>query len=398
MRSLSPNQRSQSIEESATLAISFRAQQLKAQGKDIIALGAGEPDFPTPEPIARAAIRAIEDGKYRYTPASGLPQLREAGAKWLKNAFALEFSADEVLVTAGAKPALHMALSTIVEKGDRVLIPAPYWVSYPALVRMADGEPVVVPSVPDQGFVHTADQIAAAADASGARGIILNYPNNPSGAVPTRAQMESIVRVAAQRDMWILSDEIYAQLRYDGAEYCSPAHFESGRGRTMVVGGFTKSHTLTGWRVGFLAGPKDVIAAAARAQSQVLGNACTISQEASLVACAEPPHEEIARRLPAFDARRKFLVREINEIPGLRLGAPRGAFYAFVDARKLCAERGMTDAQLCSRLLEEQFLATVPGSAFGAPGFLRISYAAPMKDLEGAVARLRAFATVKVAP
>ena len=392
MRPLAPNRRSLSIEESATLAISFRAQQLKAQGKDVIALGAGEPDFPTPEPIADAAVRAIRDGKYRYTPASGLPQLRDAGARWLNAAFGLRYEADEVLVTAGAKPALHMALSTIVEKGDRVLVPAPYWVSYPAIVRMADGEPVIVPPVPDQQFVHTPQQIADAAKKTGARGIVLNFPNNPTGAMPTRAQLEGIVDVAAELGMWIVSDEIYAQLRYDGAEYCSPAQFASGRDRTMVVGGFTKSHTLTGWRVGFLAGPRDVIAAAARIQSQVIGNACTISQEASLVACAEPPHDEIARRLPAFDERRRFLVKAIGEIPGLKLPAPLGAFYAFVDARDLCARMRVTDAEFCARLLDEQFVATVPGIAFGAPGFFRVSYAAPMRDLQRAVERLRAFA------
>ncbi len=391
MRPLAPNHRSLSIDESATLAISFRAQQLKAEGKDVIALGAGEPDFPTPEPIADAAVRAIRDGKYRYTPASGMPQLRAAGARWLQAAFGLCYDANEVIVTAGAKPALHMALSTIVEKGDRVLIPAPYWVSYPALVKLADGEPVIVPPVPEQQFVHSAAQIADAAKKSGARGLILNFPNNPSGAVPTRAQLESIVDVAAELGMWIVSDEIYAQLRYDGADYCSPAQLASGRDRTMVVAGFTKSHTLTGWRIGFLAGPRDVIAAAARIQSQVIGNACTISQEASLVACAEPPHEEIARRLPAFDERRRFLVKAVGEIPGLRLQAPRGAFYAFVDARELCERMRVTDVEFCARLLDEQFVATVPGSAFGAPGFFRISYAAPLRELERAVLRLRAF-------
>lgn len=397
MSPLVPNQRSKQIEESATLAIAARALQLKAQGKHVIALGAGEPDFPTPLPIARAGIRAIEQGKYRYTATSGLPQLREAGAKWLSAAFDLRYAPEEVLVTAGAKPALHMALDTIVEKGDRVLVLAPYWVSYPALVRMADGVPVFVPPVPEQGFVHTAEQIANVAQESGAKGMILNFPNNPSGAVPTRSQLEAIVRTAADLGMWIVSDEIYAQLRYDGAAYVSPANLPLGRERTLVVTGFTKSHTLTGWRVGFLAGPKHVIDAAARIQSQVIGNACTISQEASLAACAEPPHEEIGRRLPAFDERRRYLVREINTIAGLELAMPRGAFYALIDARPLCARLGLDDVTLCNQLLERQLLAAVPGSAFGAPGFVRLSYAAPMSDLEGAVARLRAFVEGEVA-
>jgi aspartate aminotransferase len=391
MTSLVPNARSHQIEESATLAIAARAMQLRAEGKNVIALGAGEPDFPTPDGIARAGIRAIEQGKYRYTATSGLPQLRAAGAKWLAAAFDLHYAAEEVLVTAGAKPALHMALDTIVEKGDRVLVLAPYWVSYPALVRMADGVPVIVPPVPEQDFVHTESQIAALAQQSGAKGMILNFPNNPSGAVPTRSQLEGIVGAAEKHGMWIVSDEIYAQIRYDQAPHVSPASLPGGRERTMVVTGFTKSHTLTGWRVGFLAGPKRVIDAAARIQSQVLGNACTISQEASLAACAEPPHEEIARRLPILDERRCFLVRQINTIRDLKLAMPNGTFYALIDARALCARLGIDDVRLCTQLLEQQLLATIPGSAFGAPGFVRLSYAAPMTDLEAAVMRLRAF-------
>jgi aspartate aminotransferase len=391
MSSLVPNARSNRIEESATLAISARAQALRQQGKDVISLGAGEPDFPTPEPIAQSGIDAIRQGKYRYTPANGLPELRQAGARWLARAFGLDYDAREVMVTAGAKPALHMALDTIVERGDRVLILAPYWVSYPALVRMADGEPVVLPPVPEQGFVHTPEQLRDAARQHGAKGVILNFPNNPSGAVPTRAQLEGLVDAAAECGLWILSDEIYAQLLYDGAEHVAPASLPQGRSRTLTVSGFTKSHTLTGWRIGFLAGPEPVIAAASRIQSQTLGNACTISQMAQLAACAEEPRAEIARRLPSFDERRRFLVEATNAIDGLSLAPPRGAFYAFVDARRLCARLCADDVALCRRLLDERFLAVVPGSAFGAPGFLRMSYSAPMPDLEGAVQRLRSF-------
>lgn len=387
-----PNARSLRIEESATLAISGRAQQLKAQGKDVVALGAGEPDFPTPTHVADAGVRAIQEGRYRYTPSSGLPELRAAGARWLERAFGLRYAADEVLVTAGAKPALHMALNTIVEKGDRVLVLAPYWVSYPALVRIADGEPVIVPPVPEQGFVHGPEAIARAAKEHRAAGIVLNFPNNPSGAVPTASQLQAIVQAAVDHDLWIVSDEIYAQLRYDGAEFHSPAAMPGGRDRTLVVTGFTKSHTLTGWRHGFLAGPRDVIAAAARIQSQVIGNACTISQEAALVACDEPPHDEVARRLPAFDERRRLLLREIPRIRGLRLEPPKGAFYALIDFRELCRDRGIDDVAVCNELLERHLLAIVPGSAFGAPGFARLSYAAPLREIERAIERLRAFA------
>jgi aspartate aminotransferase len=274
-----------------------------------------------------------------------------------------------------------------------VLILAPFWVSYPALVRMAGGEPLLLPPVPEHGFVHDAAAIAAVARRYRARGIIVNYPNNPSGAVPTRAQMQALVAVAEEHDLWLLSDEIYALLCYDGAEHVSPASVPGGRERTLVVNAFTKSHTLTGWRIGFLAGPASVIEAAGRIQSQLLGNACTISQHAALAACAEPPLAEVAARLQALDARRRFLCAEIPRIPGLALAPPRGAFYALVDARELCRNLGATDDQLCERLLDEQLLATVPGSAFGAPGFVRLSYAASMDDLQRAIPRLRAFAT-----
>jgi aspartate aminotransferase len=387
-----PNARTRLIEESVTLAIAARSLALKAAGRDVVSLGAGEPDFPTPERIARAGVQAIEQGRYRYTATSGVPELRAAGARWFEAAFGLRYAPDEVMVTAGAKPALLMALDAIVEPGDRVLILAPYWVSYPALVRMAGGEPVIVEPVPDQGFVHDAAAIEAAVRKSGAKGLIVNYPNNPSGAVASRAQIEALVRVAVEHDLWIVSDEIYAQLRYDGAEHVSPAACPGGRERSLVVSGFTKSHTLTGWRIGFLAGSKAVIEAAGRVQSQVLGNPCTISQEAARAACAEPPHEEAARRVVAFDERRRFLLAEINKLPGLRLSPPRGAFYALVDARELCARRRLSDLQISQRLLEEQLLATVPGSAFGIPGFVRLSYAASMSDLQKGVARLYAFA------
>jgi aspartate aminotransferase len=392
---LVPNARSARIAESATLAITADAAKRKAAGQDVVSLGAGEPDFPTPAPIAAAGIRAIEQGKTRYTAASGVPELRAAGAKWLGSTFGLSYTADEVMVCSGAKGALHMALDAVVEPGDAVLILAPYWVSYPALVTMADGVPVVVPPVPDQGFVHDARTIDAAAAKHRAKGILLNFPNNPSGAVPDKAQVAAIVELCKARDLWIVSDEIYSTLLYDGAQHNSPASLPGGRERTVVVNGFTKSHTLTGWRTSFLAGPRAVVDACGRIQSQVLGNACTISQEAMLAACADPLPAELARRMQAFDERRRFLVAEINKIPGLKLAAPRGAFYALVDARAVCASRGIDDVKVCEQLLERHLLAAVPGSAFAIPGFVRLSYAAAMDQLREAVVRLRAYAEAK---
>ncbi|MBL8738036.1 MAG: pyridoxal phosphate-dependent aminotransferase [Planctomycetes bacterium] len=395
MAGLAPNARSRRIEESATLAITAKAAKLKAAGADVVSLGAGEPDFVTPAPIARSGIRAIEQGDTRYTAAPGTPQLRAAGAKWLNTTFGLGYSSDEVMVCAGAKGALHMALDAIVEPGQKVLVLAPYWVSYPALVTMADGVPVIVEPAIERGFVHDAATIDAAIRQHRAAGLIVNYPNNPSGAVPTRAQVQALVDVVEANDVWLLSDEIYATLLYDGAEHVSPASLPGGRDRTIVVNGFTKSHTLTGWRTSFLAGPRPVVDAACRIQSQVLGNPCTISQAATLTACELPLPDEQKRRMSAFDERRRYLVAEINRIPGLRLTAPRGAFYALVDVRELCTKKGLDDVRLCERLLDEQLLAAVPGSAFAIPGFVRLSYAAAMDQLHKAVARLRAFAEAK---
>ncbi|MBL8728879.1 MAG: pyridoxal phosphate-dependent aminotransferase [Planctomycetes bacterium] len=395
MAGIAPNARSRRIEESATLAISAQAAAMRQRGVDVVSLGAGEPDFPTPGPIAAAGIQAIEQGNTRYTAAAGVPKLRAAGARWLRATFGLDYEPAEVMVCAGAKAALHMALAALVEPGDPVLILAPHWVSYPALVTMADGVPAVVPAVPEQGFVHDAATIAAAVRRHGARGLVLNFPNNPSGAVPTRAQLQAIVDVARELDLWLVSDEIYGTLLYDGAVHVSPAALPGGRERTLVVSGFTKSHTMTGWRTSFLAGPQPVIDACGRIQSQVLGNACTISQAAMLTACEVPLPDDQARRQRAFGERRAFLLEALADIPGLALPAPRGAFYALVDARALGRARGLDDVTMARQLLEQHRLAVVPGSAFAAPGFLRLSYAVSLDQLREAISRLRAYAEAK---
>jgi aspartate/methionine/tyrosine aminotransferase len=391
-----PNALSRSIVESATLAIAARAAALRTAGRDVISLGAGEPDFPTPEPVASAGIGAIRAGQTRYTAAAGLPELREAAAAWLRTEFGLAFEPRQVMASSGAKGALHMALSCLIEPGDAVLVLAPYWVSYPDLVRIAGGVVRVLDPVPDQGFVHDREQIASAAREHRAKGIILNFPGNPSGAVPTRAQLQGIVDAAAAADLWILSDEIYATMLYDGATHHSPAALRGAEGRTLVVNGGAKSHSFTGWRVGFLAGPAPIIDAAIRIQSQVLGNPCTISQIAALEICRGDHRAEIARRMRAFDERRRFLVAEVARIPMLRLDPPRGAFYALVDARALCARLRLDDVELCEALLEDALVATVPGSAFGIPGYVRLSYAASTDEIREALARIARFVAARV--
>ncbi len=388
---LQPSQRAQRVGESVTLAISARAAEMRAQGIDIVSLSAGEPDFQTPGYIAAAGVAAIEAGDTRYTATSGLPEVRAAARRWFERTHGVVLQPDELIVTAGAKPALHMALLALVNEGDRVLIPAPYWVSYPDLVSVAGGQPAVIPPAPERGFILTPDALRAAAREHDARGVILNYPNNPSGAVPTAAQMEALVRATVDAGLWIVSDEIYASLVYDGEPYRSALTYGFARGRALVVGGGTKSHSLTGWRVGFLAGPAAILAAAGRIQSQVLGNPCTISQRAVAAMCDGDDRTEQADRLASFAARRRFVVEHIATLPGLSLQTPRGAFYALFDVRALCARLGTDDGALTARILEEAQVALVPGHAFGAPGFLRMSYAASMPDLEKGAARLRRF-------
>lgn len=392
MAALEPTARARAVAESVTLAITARAAALKADGADVISLSAGEPDFPTPAEVGAAGIAAIEEGRTRYTPSSGMPKLRQAASRWLQKSFGLEYPPNAIMATSGAKGGLHMALTTVVEPGDVVLVPAPHWVSYPDLIALAGGRPQVLDAVPEQGFVPTGAQVAEAAHRHGARGLILNYPNNPSGAVPTREQMQELVDAAAKAGLWILSDEIYGLLTYAGHQHVSPAELPGGRERTLVVAGPTKSHSFTGWRLAFLAGPADVIAAAGRIQSQVLGNPSTIAQEAAMAICDGDYDAEHQRRIAAFDERRRYLNDAINAIEGLALTMPQGAFYALIDARELCGRAGIGDAELTQRLLDETYLALVPGSAFGIEGFVRLSFAASMQELEEGVLRLQRFA------
>ncbi|MEY2981355.1 MAG: hypothetical protein RL562_1582 [Planctomycetota bacterium] len=388
---ISVSQRASSITDSITLAISARAKAMQAEGIDVVSLGAGEPDFGTPEPIAEAGIQAIRDGYTRYTAAAGMPDVRAAAARWFQRQFDLPYGPSNIMVTAGAKPALMLAMQTLVNPGDRVLLPAPFWPSYTEIVRLADGIPVTLAGVPEQGFIHTGAQIDAAAREHGVKGVVLNFPNNPSGAVPTRAEVQDLVDAAVANDLFIISDEIYARLLYDDAEHVSPAAFAYARDRVVIVNGGTKSHSMTGWRVGFLAGPADVIAAASRVQSQAVGNTNSISQRAVMAVCDEADPTEFHARRAAFDERRRYLHGAIAAIPGLALDLPKGAFYALVDCREVCARAGIDDVQLAERLLVDGLVATVPGTPFEMPGFVRLSYAASMADIEKAVARIGAF-------
>lgn len=393
---LQPNSLCQSLTESVTLAIAAHARKLKGDGLDVISLSAGEPDFDTIEPVAQAGIEAIRAGDTRYTAAMGKPALREAAAAWFLREHKLHYEAAEVMATAGVKPALAMALMTLVERGDTVLMPAPYWASYPSLVTIAGGVPVDIPAVPEQNFLHTGEQLLAAARESGAKGVMLNFPNNPSGTVPTAAQVEELVQAATEADLWILSDEIYSAMIYEGAEHVSPARF--ARDRTVIVTGGSKSHSLTGWRIGMLAGPAPIVAAAGKLQSQVLGNPATPSQAAGMEALTGDHSVEIARRVEEFNSRRLYFAAALDELPGVSARTPMGAFYVMLDCREICAHHEIDDVKLAEELLDEELIAVVPGAPFSADGFLRLSYATSQADLERAIERLHRFFSKRTLP
>lgn len=381
-----------SISESTTLAITARAAELKAQGRDVISLAAGEPDFPTPAPIAEAGIAAIRQGRTRYTATAGVPELRRAVAESLRRDYGLDYRANEVCVTAGTKPAIWLALAALLEPGEVVLVPAPYWVSYPAIVSLAGGVPRVLDTHEEAGFLPEPDELERALAERDVRGILLNSPCNPTGAVWPEARLAHLVETCARHDRWIVSDEIYADICYLDRPARSPAAMPGGREHTIVLNGLSKSCSMTGWRLGYMAGPEPVVAAATRAQSQLIGNACTISQYAALRALAAEGHADVkdarAAMVEQFARRRGFLVRALGELPRLTVRAPQGAFYVFPGVRAICAHLGCDDVSLAQRLLEEIGVATVPGSAFGKSGYLRLSFAASMDDLERAVDRL----------
>ncbi|MEZ5989211.1 MAG: pyridoxal phosphate-dependent aminotransferase [Planctomycetota bacterium] len=376
------------MSESTTLAITARAAEMRAQGRPVLSLSAGEPDFGTPEAVARAGIAAIEAGLTGYTAAAGLPELRRAIAAHLGREYGLAYEPAEVCVTASVKPALSLALTALLEPGDKVVIQAPYWVSYPDIVRLAGGEPAVLETGVDGGFLPTEDALAEAMAAEGVRGILLNTPSNPTGAVWDERLLTTLVGLCRERDQWILSDEIYSRVVYEGWAHRSPAAIPGGHELTIHVDGLSKAYAMTGWRIGWIAGPREPVAAIAAIQSHVLGNAPTVSQYAALEALSERGSAYPQQMLEAFAERRAWLIEAVGALPGFRLSEPRGAFYLFPDVSEVCARRGTDDVALARTLLEEVEVAVVPGTAFGSPGHLRLSFAASLGVLQAAIGRI----------
>ena len=381
------------ISESATLAVDAKAKALKAAGRDVIGFGAGEPDFPTPEAIVEAAVRACREPRFHhYTPAGGLPELREAiAAKTLRDS-GYDVPPAQVLVTNGGKQAVYEAFATLLDPGDEVLLPAPYWTTYPEAIRLAGGVPVELQTDEDSGYQVTVDQLDAALTPR-TKVLLFCSPSNPTGAVYPPEQVAAIGRWAVERGVWVLTDEIYEHLVYGDARFTSmPMAVPELADTCIVVNGVAKTYAMTGWRVGWLIGPADVVRAATNLQSHATSNVSNVAQAAALEAVSGDL-SAVAQMKTAFDRRRQTMTRLLQEIPGVTCPEPLGAFYCYPSLKGLLGKeirgrRPTSSAELAELILEEAEVAIVPGEAFGTPGYARLSYALGDDDLAKGVGRM----------
>jgi len=382
------------IAESATLAVDAKAKALKAAGKPVIGFGAGEPDFPTPDYIVQAAVDAAgKPANHRYTPTPGLPELREAiVAKTLRDSNYV-ITADQVLVTNGGKQAVYQAFATIINPGDEVILPAPYWTTYPECIKLAGGVAVEVFADETQNYLVSVEQLEAARTEH-TKALLFCSPSNPTGSVYSPEQVKAIGEWALEHGIWIIADEIYEHLLYDGATAASiPVVVPAMADRTIILNGVAKTYAMTGWRVGWMVGPKDVIKAATNLQSHLSSNVSNVSQRAAIAALTgdlTAVHEMGV----AFDRRRKLIVGLLNEIPGVICPTPTGAFYVYpsvkgVLGKEIRGKRPQTSAELATLILEEAEVAAVPGEAFGPSGYLRFSYALSDADIVEGIARVK---------
>lgn len=380
------------LAESVTLAIDAKAKQMIADGIDVVNFVAGEPDFDTPEHIKQAAVKALEQGKTKYTASGGLPELKKAICEKLEKENGLSYKPGEVLVSLGAKHSLFNAILTIVERGDHVLIPAPYWVSYYEMVRAAEGVPVVLPCRAESDFKVTPEQIRKACTPRTVA-VIINSPSNPTGAVYSEEELRAIADVIVETDIICISDEIYEKLVYDGMKHFSiAATSRQVKERTLVVNGFSKAFSMTGWRLGYTAGPAQILNGMNTLQSHSTSNAVTFAQYGAIAALQGGPEktEEMRR---AFDERRKYIVKALNAMPGVSCTTPKGAFYAFPNLSsfygKQAGNKVVPDSlQMADYLLEDAKIAMTPGAAFGADAFQRLSYANSLENIKKGMERM----------
>lgn len=382
------------IAESATLKVDSKAKALKAAGRPIISFAAGEPDFATPEHVVEAAVAAARDPKnHRYTPAAGLPELKEAIAEKTRRVSGAVVSASQVIVTNGGKQAVYEAFATVVDDGDEVLLPAPYWTTYPEAIRLAGGVPVEVFAGSDQNYLVTVEQLEAARTPR-TKALLFCSPSNPTGSVYSEEQTREIGEWAVEHGIWVISDEIYQDLVYDGVTAPGITGVVPALADTAIlVNGVAKTYAMTGWRVGWFIGPADAVKAASNLQSHLSSNVANVSQRAAIAALTGP-QEPVAAMREAFDRRRRTIVAGLNAIPGFRTPTPKGAFYVYPDVSELLGSEWAgvvpsTTLELADLILEQAEVAVVPGEAFGPSGYLRFSYALGDADIAEGVARLQ---------
>ncbi len=382
------------MQPSATLEVSAKAKALAREGKPIISFGSGEPDFASPPSAMTSAKEAIDRGETHYTPATGIPELKEAVADYYARRFGLNYSPQQVLIGAGAKPLIYEALGCLVDPGDEVLVFAPAWVSYVEQIRLCDGKEVVV-DTSRSGFLPDPKEVRAAIS-DRTVGMMINTPNNPTGAVYSVDLLKEIAKIATDRGLWIIYDEIYERLTYDGTSHSNIAQVAPETlDRTIIINGVSKAYAMTGWRIGYALGPKDVIAKMGEFQGHLTSNPTSIAQWAALGAI-KGAEEDVKKMVSAFASRRKRMLEMLNSMPHIKVTEPKGAFYVFVDIKECLGKRKDSkeisdDVTFCQVLLGDEYLALVPGSAFLAPGHVRLSYANSMEEIEEGMKRLNRF-------
>lgn len=374
------------VSPSLTLAIAAKAKAMKAEGIDVCSFSAGEPDFDTPAHIKAAAVKALDEGKTKYGAASGEPKLREAIAHKLKTDNHLDYKAENVIVTNGGKHSLYNLIVALIEPGDEVIIPAPYWLSYPEMVILGGGVPVIVPTDASTGYKITPEKLREAITPK-TKLFVLNSPSNPTGMVYTPEEIKALAEIIVEKDILVVSDEIYEKILYDGAEHlCIGSLGKEIFDRTIISNGFAKAYSMTGWRIGYLAGPTEIIKATITIQSHSTSNVCSFAQYGA-IAALESSQDCVEEMRQAFAKRRQVMLDRLNAIPGLSCEKPDGAFYMFPDISKI----GIKSLEFCNALLEKEQVAVIPGVAFGADDNIRLSYATDMATIEKGMDRLEKF-------
>lgn len=374
------------VTPSLTLAIDSLAKEMKKNGEDVCSFSAGEPDFDTPIHIKAAAKKALDEGKTRYGPAAGEPGLRKAIAEKLLRDNQLAYNADNVIVTNGGKQSLYNLIMALIEAGDEVIIPAPYWLSYPEMVTLAGGTSVIVNTSLENHYKITPEQLEAAITPK-TKLFVLNSPSNPTGIVYTPEEIAALAKIVVEKDILVVSDEIYEKILYDGAIHRSIASFGPEIfQRSIISNGFAKAFSMTGWRVGYIAGPVEIVEAMTNIQGHSTSNVCTFAQYGA-IAALESPQDCIEEMVKAFSERRQYILERVRAIPGLNCPTPNGAFYVFIDI----SQTGLKSRDFCQKLLETQKVAAIPGIAFGADDCIRLSYATDLKTIEKGFDRIDQF-------